>query len=267
MLKSIFATKGTMTQAWTTSSKRLAVTRLVVNPNLVIRQLDENKFQIGYGPKKLKNVKKPAREQIKKAGFSFGVKQLKQAEVTDEGREQVKIGQKILVENVLNEGDMIKVQGRTKGKGFAGGMKRHGYKGGPATHGQSDRKRAVGSIGSGTYPGKVWKGKGMPGHMGDEIKSAIGLVVLHVDSENNEVWVSGPVPGSLNSIVKIIKTGKTKKIELDKRASGIPEEAPEQTNDQSEEAQKDVKTKSEEVKEEVKETKNEKSTEKKVNKK
>jgi large subunit ribosomal protein L3 len=100
-------------------------------------------------------------------------------------------------------------------------MKRHGFHGGPATHGQSDRARAVGSIGQRTTPGRVWVGKKMPGHYGDEAKTVLGLVVVHIDPTTKEVWLSGPVPGSISSQVRITKTGQTKQVELDLSASGI----------------------------------------------
>ena len=221
MLQAMFATKKSMTQAWTASAKRLAVTRLVVEPNLVVRQLSDHKFQIGYGSKKLKNVPKPARVQLERAGFSLGVRQFKGVEA--EAGSELKVGQTVKVGQLFQVGDVIEVQGTTKGRGFAGGMKRHGFHGGPKTHGQSDRSRAVGSIGAGTSPGRVWRGKRMPGHMGMDTKTIKGLVVLYVDSIKDELWVSGPVPGSINSIVKLIKTGLTKQVELDKKASGIQE--------------------------------------------
>ena len=103
-------------------------------------------------------------------------------------------------------------------------MKRHGFHGGARTHGQSDRMRAVGSIGAGTTPGRVLKGKRMPGHFGTDTITIKGLVVLHVDPQTQELWLSGPVPGSFNSLLTIYKTNGQKKIELNKKASGIREE-------------------------------------------
>lgn len=235
MLESIFATKSSMTQAWTTTTKRLAVTRLQVQPNCVVSALENQKFLIGYGPKKLKNMKKPARQQISGAGFSLGVKQLRAVKaVAGQDDEQIKAGVTIKMSDVLQVGDVVNVQGITKGKGFAGGMKRHGFKGGPKTHGQSDRARAVGSIGSGTTPGRVWKGKRMPGHMGDVTRTVKGLVVVHLDEGKQEVWLNGPVPGSYNSTLKLIKTGRTKKIDLDHQASGIEVKKTEEVSADSE---------------------------------
>ena len=144
---------------------------------------------------------------------------------SNEDENAVKSGDTITVEQVLEVGDVVKVQGTTKGRGFAGGIKRHGFSGGPKTHGQSDRERAVGSIGAGTSPGRVWKGKKMPGHYGVDTQTVRGLTVVHVDAENQEVWLSGPVPGHLKALVRIEKLGTNKKIELDKKASGIKEVA------------------------------------------
>ena len=133
----------------------------------------------------------------------------------------MKVGDKVEANQIIKVGDLVKVRGTTKGKGFAGAVKRHGFKGGPKTHGQSDRQRAVGSIGSGTTPGRVLKGKRMPGQMGDVELTVKGLVILHIDPIKQELWLSGPVPGSISSTVEIMPTGKTKELELDAKASGI----------------------------------------------
>jgi large subunit ribosomal protein L3 len=231
MLQTVIATKLGMSQGWTNTGKRVAITRCKVDNNLIVGQQptpqsDDTKavFEIGYGARKLKNMTKPLQGKMTKGGFSVGVKGIKGVRVSiEEGQELPKVGDTITVENVLEVGDVVQVQGTSKGRGFAGGIKRHGFHGGPKTHGQSDRERAVGSIGAGTYPGRVWKGKKMPGHYGVETKSVTGLVVLYIDPETQEVWLSGPVPGSIKSAVTIMKTGKKKEIALDTKASGIPE--------------------------------------------
>jgi large subunit ribosomal protein L3 len=145
--------------------------------------------------------------------------------VSAEG-EAVKAGDTLKLDQMLSVGDVVKVQGYTKGRGFAGAMKRHGFKGSQKTHGQSDRQRAVGSIGSGTTPGRVLKGKRMPGHFGDEQQTVQGLTVLHIDLVNQEVWLSGPIPGAATSTLSIRRTGASKTVDLDLSASGIhPAEA------------------------------------------
>lgn len=108
----------------------------------------------------------------------------------------------------FSEGTAVSVTGVSKGKGFSGAVKRYSFAGGPKTHGQSDRHRAVGSIGAGTFPGKVWKGKKMPGRMGNERVTVRGLSIVKVDSENNIVSVKGAIPGSVYSTVTIQFEGK-----------------------------------------------------------
>lgn len=228
----VIATKQGMTQAWTKTGKRMAITRCMVEPLSVIAEhtsslkkeqsADQarNYFEVGYGRKKLKNMTKPLRTKLEKGGFSFGVKHIEGIEL-EKTEGQTLVGQTLTVADTLSVGDVVKVQGISKGRGFAGAVKRHGFKGGPKTHGQSDRLRAVGSIGSGTDPGRVEKGKRMPGHFGTDVKTVSGLVVLYVNAETQEVWLSGPVPGANSSIVKIQKTGDKKDVELDLAASGL----------------------------------------------
>jgi large subunit ribosomal protein L3 len=239
MLTTVFATKVGMTQAWTTSGKRLAVTRCVVKPMAVIGHQtpkakkgipQETILEIGYGDKKLKNMSKPLRTRLERSGFSFGVKEIRGLKMQpNEGEDMPAVGTTLKVDGVLAVGDVVKVQGVSKGKGFAGAMKRHGFAGGPATHGQSDRARAVGSIGQRTTPGRVWKGKRMPGHMGVETKTVSGLVVLHIDPITQEIWLNGPVPGFDTSTLVIRKTGDTRSVELDMNASGIEVKVIEET--------------------------------------
>ncbi len=226
MLTDFYATKTGMTQAWTASGKRLAVTRLKTPDNIVSAVLSPNILEVGYGKKKEKNVTKPLATRFKKSGFSFMPARLGGARwTTQEGETQPQAGAEISVASVLAVGDVVEVRGITKGRGFAGAVKRYGFHGGPKTHGQSDRTRAVGSIGAGTSPGRVWKGKRMPGHYGVETKTIPGLVILHIDVEAKEIWVSGPVPGHINSFVLVHKTGKEQKIQLNLKASGLSEPA------------------------------------------
>lgn len=227
MINTIFATKVGMSQAFTKDGKRLPVTKLKVSDNFVLSKKETQDKQvtleIGYGQKKLKNVEKPLRKQIEKSGFSLGVRQVEGVKLgkQEEGEKTLEAGQTLSVTDVLTVGDVVEIQGSTKGRGFAGAMKRHGFHGGPKTHGQSDRARAVGSIGAGTTPGRVWKGKRMPGRYGQETKTVAGLVVVYVDQAKQELWVSGPVPGFNTSTVRIIKTGVSKEIELNLDLLGL----------------------------------------------
>jgi large subunit ribosomal protein L3 len=244
MTTQVFATKQKMTQAWTKLGKRVAVTQLTIANNLIVGQaLDEQQqpvsFEVGYGKKKLKNVDKPLRSRLEKSGFLMGVQKVRQ--VKAEQGSQLKVGDTVKVQDVLAVGDVVKVQGVTKGRGFAGAMKRHGFSGQQKTHGQSDRARAVGSIGQRTTPGRVFRGKKMPGHYGVEAQTVMGLTVLYVDPVTQTVWLSGPIPGSMQSIVRITKTGQKKTIELDEKASGI-KSAPVVAESISPEAQAETST-------------------------
>lgn len=120
-----------------------------------------------------------------------------------------KIGDVVKGTDVLKPGDIIDVTGISKGKGFAGVVKRHHFKGGPRTHGQSDRERAPGSIGQTTTPGRVYKGKRMAGRMGGKKVTVKNLLVINII--NNQLLVKGLIPGVKNSLVKIVKKGESKK--------------------------------------------------------
>lgn len=264
MLHTIFATKQGMSQVWTKDGRRLPVTKLKVDDNVVIgkqkcvavnNQYPDNQpqpcliFEIGYGKKKLKNTPKPLRKRIEQSGFSFGVKQVRGVKLflsdqenssnqsqdteVDSAANRPQIGDTLDISQILSEGDVIKAQGVTKGRGFTGVVKHYKFAGGPRTHGQRDRERSPGSIGAMTYPGRVWKGKKMPGHYGVETRTVSNLTVLYINPEDKELWISGPVPGHRGSVLKITTTGKTTQIELDEQASGItrPEPIKDKTTD------------------------------------
>jgi large subunit ribosomal protein L3 len=116
-------------------------------------------------------------------------------------------GQKITAD-IFAVGEHVDVIGTSKGKGFAGVVKRHHFKGGPRTHGQSDRQRAPGSVAQTTTPGKIYKGKRMGGHMGSDRVTAQNLTVVLVDAERNLIAVRGPVPGANGSLVMVTQARK-----------------------------------------------------------
>jgi large subunit ribosomal protein L3 len=122
----------------------------------------------------------------------------------------VEPGQKIDV-SLFKAGDLVNITGISRGKGFAGGVKRYHFRGGPKTHGQSDRWRAPGSIGTGTSPGRVLKGLHMAGHMGNERVTAINLEVVEADPARNLLLVKGAVPGMTNGLLLIKKSRRVKK--------------------------------------------------------
>jgi hypothetical protein len=122
-----------------------------------------------------------------------------------------KLGDLFSVDAVFKVGDIVDVTGTSKGKGFAGVVKRHNFRGGPKTHGQSDRERAPGSIGQTTTPGRVYRGKKMAGRMGSETKTITNLTVVDVDSVNKTLSVLGLVPGHKKSVFLITQKGTDKK--------------------------------------------------------
>ena len=243
MIDTIYATKKGMSQAWDTNGKRLAITKFLVEPNVVVGEkqtavrtdkkdvhgwTQTRVVEVGYGAKKLKNMSKSLRARLEKLSLSTGVRVINGIRETE--GEALALGAQVPAEQILKVGDVVQVQGLTKGRGFAGGMKRHGFHGGPKTHGQADRWRAVGSVGNRTTPGRVWLGKRLPGHMGVETKTVKGLTVAYFDAESGELWLTGPVPGAFGGIVAIKSSGKAKKnFALDKKASGIAVVAEAQT--------------------------------------
>ena len=121
----------------------------------------------------------------------------------------------------LQKGAVVDVIGTSKGKGFAGGVKRWGFAGGPRTHGQSDRERAIGSIGGGTFPGRVFKGKKMAGHFGSARITVKNLQVIRADPERNVLLIKGAVPGARNGLLRI-RTAKTASQKASKEKAGAP---------------------------------------------
>jgi large subunit ribosomal protein L3 len=160
-----------------------------------------NAIQLGWGEAKEKNVSKALQGHVQKASTSV---KKKFVEFTDfEGG--LELGQ-VLTADLFEEGDYVDVVGTSKGKGFQGVVKRHGFAGvGQATHGQHNRLRAPGSIGAGSDPSRVFKGMRMAGRMGGKRAKVQNLVVLKVDAEKNLLVVKGSVPGAKNSTVIIEK--------------------------------------------------------------
>lgn len=159
-------------------------------------------LQLGFGSVKEKKVNKPLAGHFKKNNVSPKrvLKEFRNFNISE-----FKIGDEIKC-SIFSEGDIIKVTGKSKGKGFQGVVKRHGFGGiGMTTHGQSDRVRAPGSIGASSYPSRVFKGQRMAGRMGYDNVTVRGLKVVKVDPERNLIFVKGAVPGAINSIVELIK--------------------------------------------------------------
>ena len=162
-------------------------------------------LQLASGEKKRLN--RPQTGHLKKAGLKINLAHFIEVEV-QEGQD-VSLGQKLNIEDIFTPGELVLATGVSKGRGFAGVVKRWGFATQPKTHGQSDRERAPGSIGAQT-PGRVMKGKKMPGHFGAKQRTVKNLLVVKVDSKKQELWVRGAVPGHNNSWLTIKKTGKKK---------------------------------------------------------
>jgi large subunit ribosomal protein L3 len=158
-----------------------------------------NAIQVGFGEKKQSRLNKPETGHFKKAG-EVGYYHVREVRVEDP--QAYKLGQQILVSELFKIGDTIDITGHSKGRGFQGVIKRHGFGGGRETHG-SNFQRAPGSIGCSAYPSRVVKGKKMPGRMGVEKKTIKNLTVVDIREEEHILLVKGAVPGAKNGLVSI----------------------------------------------------------------
>ncbi len=205
MLSGYIAKKLQMTNRYSENGKRIPVTILKAQPLTVTQLRTEEKngyssVQVAYGSRLRLNKSVAAKlKKLKIKGIPKGFREFQKT-----GEEELKVGNPINVDNVLSIGDVVNVTGTSKGRGFAGVIKRHGFHRQGVTRGQSDRTRAPGSIGAKT-PGKVIKGKKMPGHLGNVTKTVSNLKVIDINSENNELTISGSVPGARNSWVVVTK--------------------------------------------------------------
>lgn len=210
MIASFLARKNKQTQVFTPKGERVPVTILEAGPCPVVYIKTKEKdgygaIQLGFDSKN--NPQKPQQGHIKHARLTKTPRFLREIPFSPSDTE-LSAGTIITVDQVFEEGDTVSVTGISKGKGFAGVVKRHHFAGGPATHGQSDRERAPGSIGGTTTPGRVYKGKRMAGRMGGNRVTVKGLKVMAIDKEKNSLTVSGPVPGSVKGIVMITRTNE-----------------------------------------------------------
>jgi len=208
MLKSIIGTKVGMTQIFDAKGNIVPVTVVTAGPCLVteVRTKERDGYtavQLGYGEVKEKALTKPELGQFKKKNLALK-RVLKEFRLDDVTAFQV--GQELKAD-IFKEGDFVDVTAKSKGKGFAGAVKRHNFRGGPTTHGQSDRLRAPGSSGS-QGPQRVLKGSRRPGHMGDEMITVQHMKVVSVDPEKNYILINGSVPGANKGVVVVSQTVK-----------------------------------------------------------
>ena len=209
MFKGLIGKKVGMTQIFDEQGHAVPVTLIEAGPCFVtqIRRPDHEGYsavQLGFGDTKAKHLSGGQRGHLNRVKAPL----LRYVREFRAKQPEVKEGDTLTVQNFVI-GDRVDIIGVSKGKGFAGAMKRHGFSGGPITHGQSDRQRSVGSIGANTYPGHVFKGKKMPGHMGVRRVTAINLKVVLVNPEMNLIGVHGAVAGGKGAIVSIREARKT----------------------------------------------------------
>lgn len=203
MKKALIGKKLGMTQIFWEDGSIVPVTVIEAGPCVVIQRKEEGKdgydaVQLGFGRIKEKNVKKPLKGHFKKADKGY-FRVLGEFHIDSDA--DFTVGQELKVD-MFSIGDYVDVVGTTKGKGFAGGVKRHGFRGGGGSHG-SMFHRAPGSIGASADPSRVFKGKKLPGHMGNARKTTQNLIVAGVRPQDNLLMIKGAVPGSRNGIVLI----------------------------------------------------------------
>ena len=207
-LEGLLGRKLGMTQIFDDTGTLHAVTVIEITPLTVTQVKTAAKdgydaLQTGFGEKR--NTNKPMRGHLKKLGDFRTLREFKMR-----GDGEYALGDKIGME-LFNEGDLLDVRSTSKGRGFAGGVKRWGFHGGPKTHGQSDRHRAPGSIGSGTTPGRVYKGQKMAGHMGSVNVTCKNLRLVRKDEAKGLLLVAGSVPGASNGVVRVTHAKKHSK--------------------------------------------------------
>ena len=210
MKKGLIGKKRGMTQIFNEEGKVIPVTVIEAGPCVVSQVKTEetdgyNSIQLGFGAIKESKVNKPERGHFTKANIA-PARYLREFRV--DSIEDVKVGDELKAD-IFMAGDKIDIQGTSKGKGFQGVIKRHGQHRGPMGHGSMYHRRP-GSMGSTSTPGRVFKGKKLPGHMGAETVTIQNLEVIKVDLDKNIILVKGSVPGAKGSILKIKSSVKAK---------------------------------------------------------
>jgi len=208
MLKGLIGKKVGMTQIFDDAGSAVPVTLIEAGPCYVTQMRMPEKdgysaIQLGFEEAKTKRLTGGQLGHLKRNNYP-PLRFLREFRVREP---EINEGDKLTVD-VFSLGDYVDVIGTSKGKGFAGGMKRYGFRGGPKTHGQSDRQRSPGSRGSGTTPGRVWKGARGPGHMGNDRVTIHNLKVVLIDAERNLLGVRGAVPGAKGGLLMIKEARK-----------------------------------------------------------
>lgn len=209
----ILGTKGGMTYRYDTMGMRIPVTLIHTGVHTVLRSKTPEKdgyaaLQLGFGSRK--NMTRGMRGQLKNSKLEKAPSIIKEARFPSSDLPSLQAGDTIDPFETLRPGILLKVTGTSKGRGFAGVVKRWGFAGGPKTHGQSDRHRAPGSIGAGTTPGRVFKGKHMAGHKGNAAVSVRNLQVIETNPVDGILAVTGAIPGYRGARVQLEILGEAK---------------------------------------------------------
>ena len=208
MFPGIIGRKIGMTRLFPEDGEAVAVTAIQAGPSVVTQVKSQandgyNAIQLGFAAGEVKESRLTSPER----GHLQGIDKVRYVrEFRTDDISSIKRGDRVDV-SFLASGDLVNVSGLSKGKGFAGVVKRHHFSGGPKTHGQTDRHRAPGSIGATTFPGRVLKGKRMAGHMGDKRVKVRNLEVIQADQDRNLLLVKGAVPGANGGLLIIEKVG------------------------------------------------------------
>jgi len=218
MINGIIGRKIGMTQIFAADGMVTPVTVIKAGPCVVVQKKTAagadgyDAVQVGLvdeKPVKLKNVTKPMRGHFEKTGGGIPPTRILKEFRLDDSAGEMNVGDKVLVDQFA-DGDVVEVVGKSKGRGFAGTVKRHHFNRGPESHG-SMNVRAPGSIGASAYPSRVVKGMRSSGHMGDARITVKGLTVAKVDAENNLLMIRGAVPGPNGSVVVVKKAARQRK--------------------------------------------------------
>jgi large subunit ribosomal protein L3 len=209
-MSALLGKKVGMTNVFSSDGKLVPVTVVQAGPCVVTQVKTKesdgyNALQLGFDETKVEKLNKPMAGHLKKSSDK-GFRVLREFRTDDV--EAVKAGETIGVD-IFSVGDKVNISGVSKGRGFQGTIKRHGFSRGPETHG-SRNHRKPGSIGNSAWPGKVFKGKKLPGHMGTNRETVKNLTIVDIKHEDNLLLVKGPVPGFKTGILEVQKTDKLK---------------------------------------------------------
>ena len=206
-MRGLIGKKLGMTQVFSPDGSLVSVSVIQTGPCTVVQKKTVQKdgytaLQLGFGTQKPQRVAKPVLGHCRKSGGGpFAI--LREVRTDAEDLDQYEVGSQITVDQVFQPGEIVNVVGRTKGRGFAGVLKRHGMGGFPKSHGTHEYFRHGGAIGNRSYPGKIFKGKRMAGHYGTDRMTALHLQVVDVRPDSNILLVHGAIPGSRGQVVLV----------------------------------------------------------------